>query len=161
MPSIETIAITITRYPQVTDLDPADQELVHQAVAAAGRAYAPYSHFPVGAALRLSDGRTVTGNNQENAAFPAGTCAERTALHAIMSAEPGAVVRAIAIAAPRSQGERPVPPCGICRQALAEQEQRQDAPLRVLLAAPDGSVHTLASAADLLPLAFGAGHMRP
>ncbi|MDX9752150.1 MAG: cytidine deaminase [Flavobacteriales bacterium] len=159
MPRTETIAVTILHHPSPEGLSAADRELVQLATEAATRAYAPYSGFHVGAAVRLDDGRVVSGSNQENASYPAGTCAERTALHAAMSATPGAVAEALAVAVPGAPGTGPVPPCGICRQVLAEQEQRQGAPLRILLAAPDGRVTELARAADLLPLAFGPGFL--
>jgi cytidine deaminase len=142
-------------------LAPADRVLLAEAREAAGRAYAPYSNFHVGAALRLVDGQVVTGNNQENASFPAGICAERTALHAAMSARPEGVVETIAVVVPGAPDDRPVSPCGICRQALLEQEHRQGRPLRVLLGTNSGKVLELASARDLLPLSFDATFLKP
>lgn len=142
-------------------LAPADRVLLTEAREAAGRAYAPYSRFHVGAALRLADGQVVTGNNQENASFPAGICAERTALHAAMSGRPEGVVETIAVVVPDAAGDRPVSPCGICRQALLEQEHRQGKPLRVLLGTNSGKVLELASARDLLPLSFDASFLKP
>lgn len=136
-----------------------DRDLLELAKEAASRAYAPYSRFLVGAALRMADGTVVTGNNQENAAFPAGICAERTALHAAMSQWPGETVVVMAIMVPSVHGDRPVSPCGICRQALAEQEVRQGAPVRLLLGLPSGPVFELASARDLLPLSFDASFL--
>lgn len=136
------------------DVTPADQELLQQANEAAARAYAPYSNFHVGAALRLKDGSMVSGNNQENASFPAGICAERTALHAAMAAHPSGRVEVIAVVVPGSKLDRPVAPCGICRQALLEQESRQQGPLRVLLGRVNGEVLEIGSAGDLLPLHF-------
>ncbi len=139
---------------QAHELDGPDAELVGRASAAAKRAYAPYSRFHVGAALRTGGGLVVEGNNQENASFPAGICAERTALHQAMAMDPGAVVEVIAVAVPQVEGSMPVSPCGICRQALLEQESRQKRPMRVLLAAASGEVIEIARAADLLPLHF-------
>lgn len=127
---------------------------------AAEKAYAPYSNFLVGAALRLKDGSVVTGNNQENASFPAGICAERTALHAAMSQTPGGVVDSIAVVVPQVKGDMPISPCGICRQALLEQETRQGSPMRVLLGTSEGTVIELASAADLLPLHFDRSQLK-
>lgn len=150
--------ITYRRSP-INELHAADLELVERAIAAAARAYAPYSRFYVGAALRKADGRIVEGNNQENASFPAGICAERAALHYAMAMDPKAVVDAIAVAVPQVKGDAPVSPCGICRQALLEQESRQGAPLRILLAASSGSVIEVARAADLLPLHFDASFL--
>lgn len=137
----------------------ADRELLREATSAAARAYAPYSRFHVGAALRLAHGDVVIGNNQENASFPAGICAERTALHAAMSCHPQGVVTTMAIAVPAVPGDRPVSPCGICRQALLEQEHRQGSPIRLLLATTSGTVYELERAGDLLPLSFDASFL--
>ena len=123
-------------------------------------AYAPYSNFHVGAALRMKSGAVITGNNQENASFPAGICAERTALHAAMSADRSAAVEAIAVVVPQVKGDMPISPCGICRQALLEQETRQGSAVRVLLATSEGAVIELASAADLLPLHFDRSQLK-
>lgn len=147
------------RRMRAEELAPDDALLVRRAAAAAQRAYAPYSRFLVGAALRLRGGAVVEGNNQENASFPAGVCAERAALHFAMASDPTAVVEAIAVAVPQVAGDAPVSPCGICRQALLEQEVRQGAPVRVLLAAASGTVIEVARAADLLPLHFDASFL--
>jgi cytidine deaminase len=154
MPTPTTITFSYTAYAW-NELPAADQALLKDAHAAALRAYARYSKFMVGAALRTTAGKVVTGNNQENASFPAGICAERTALHAAMSMEPDAIVETMAIVVPSVTGDRPVSPCGICRQALLEQEVRQDRkPIRLLMGTPDGTVHELKSAGALLPLSF-------
>lgn len=143
---------------------PADeQELCAQALEACEGSYAPYSNYHVGAALRLSDGSVVTGANQENASYPCGTCAERTALHYAQSAHPTLTVDAIAIAAtPQSRVEsqetrgenQDVPyPCGMCRQALVEAEQRQGSPIKVIVVTPEQAT-VFPSAACLLPFSF-------
>ncbi|MBL7946366.1 MAG: cytidine deaminase [Flavobacteriales bacterium] len=143
------------------ELPEADQALLQAAHDAALRAYARYSNFQVGAALRMRDGRVVTGSNQENASYPAGTCAERTALHAAMSQDPDGIGDTMAIVVPSVTGERPVTPCGICRQALLEQEIRQQgAPLRLLMAVPNGPVYEVRRASHLLPLAFDASFLK-
>lgn len=151
--------IFMYRRMPLAELPPADQELVARAVKASQRAYAPYSRFFVGAAMRLSDGAVIEGNNQENASFPAGICAERTALHHALAMDPSASVEAIAVAVPQVAGDAPVSPCGICRQALLEQETRQGSPMRVLLASSSGAVVEVARAADLLPLHFDASFL--
>jgi cytidine deaminase len=151
--------LTYLLHAGVEGLAPGDRELVAAAHAAALLAYAPYSKFLVGAALRMSDGQVVTGNNQENASFPAGICAERTALHAAMSTRPQGVVDVMAIVVPGVHGDRPVSPCGVCRQALLEQEHRQGRPMRLLLAVPGGAVLELESARSLLPLSFDASFL--
>lgn len=155
-----SVVVDYKVYTSASELTPEDRELVQAAHAAALRAYAPYSNFLVGAALRTSAGAITTGSNQENASFPAGTCAERTALHAAMSQDPGTVITTMAVIVPQVTGERPVSPCGICRQALLEQEVRQDRrPLRMLMAVHNGPVYELRSAGMLLPLSFDASFL--
>jgi cytidine deaminase len=150
----QRMELRFLRHASADDLPEADRLLVQAAVAAAARAYAPYSRFFVGAALRTSTGEVVAGSNQENASFPAGTCAERSALHACMSQHPQARVEVMAIAVPAVPEGRIVSPCGICRQALLEQEHRQGAPMRLLLGNAQGPVLEVASAGGLLPLSF-------
>jgi cytidine deaminase len=159
MPEPISITVQYLRHTALESLSAEDRALLELAHAAALRAYAPYSNFLVGAALRMADGTLVTGNNQENASFPAGICAERTALHAAMSQRPQGVVVEMAIVVPSVTGDRPVSPCGICRQALLEQEHRQKSPMRLLLSVPNGPVFELASAGSLLPLSFDSSFL--
>ncbi|MCI6068876.1 MAG: cytidine deaminase [Bacteroidales bacterium] len=130
--------------------------LAQQARQATFTAYSPYSHFCVGAAVLLDNGDTVCGSNQENAAFGAGTCAERTALFYAHAHQPDVPVAAIAIAA-RKEGEdftlTPISPCGICRQALVEAETRAGHPIRVLLCGRN-EVWEFATVKDILPFTF-------
>ncbi len=154
--SVINISVNYTLHGSKELLTETDRALLDQAHDAALRAYAPYSKFLVGAALRMADGKIITGNNQENAAFPAGICAERTALHSAMSQWPEGVILEMAIMVPQLEGEMPVSPCGICRQALFEQEMRQGASLRLVLGLLHGPVIELESAGSLLPLSFGA-----
>jgi cytidine deaminase len=135
-------------------LSAGDRELVERAAAAAKGAWAVYSRFHVGAALRLENGTIVIGSNQENASYPAGICAERAALHAAMAQFPGERVVALAVSAPRMRHGAPVTPCGICRQAMDEQRRRQGGPLRLLLSGEDGPVYVFNDSNALLPLAF-------
>lgn len=136
---------------------PADElELVEKARVATYRSYAPYSHFRVGAAILLSSGDIVEGSNQENVAFPSGTCAERTACFYAHSRYPESRFRKIAIAARGTDGafvSEPVAPCGACRQSLLEYETLAGAPVTVILVA-DKKVFRLPSVASLLPFAF-------
>lgn len=155
------LTLTYVEHDSAETLPAADRQLLLAATDAASKAYAPYSRFHVGAALRFTNGEVTSGSNQENASFPAGICAERTALHAAMSAKPDGVVEAMAIVVPGVAGSRPVSPCGICRQALLEQEHRQGGPMRILLAVPEGPVYELASARSLLPLSFDASFLQP
>lgn len=137
-----------------------ERELIEEARRATAGSYSPYSHFRVGAALRLQDGEIILGSNQENASYPVGTCAERTALFWCGANRPGAVITAIAIAARTEGGFTPSPisPCGMCRQALLEVEHRQGTPIRVLLYGTWGT-HCIDSVRDLMPLSFDADSM--
>ena len=136
--------------------DPLLASLVRAAREATYTAYAPYSHFYVGAAVLLSDGSIVTGNNQENAAFGAGTCAERTALFYAHASKPTVKVEALAVTA-RGEDDRfsarPVSPCGICRQVLIETQQRAGHPIKVLLCGSE-DILIVDDAKQLLPFAF-------
>lgn len=147
------IAVTLATYDELS-ID--DRCLIDRAIAATANSYAPYSNFRVGAAVRLEDGTTVVGANQENAAYPSGLCAERTALFAAQAQYPDQPVRALAIAARNTAGEltpEPVTPCGACRQAALEIEERAAAPIRILLYGVRG-IYVVNSVSDLLPLSF-------
>ena len=146
----ETLALSFQTIPN-HQLAPDDLDLCDAASAAALRAYAPYSHFLVGAAVRLSNGRLIDGNNQENAAYPSGICAERNTLFAALGAFPDATVLTLALTARHDGATVPyISPCGACRQVMIEAEDRQSAPIRVLL---HGATHTylLPSVRALLP----------
>lgn len=138
------------------ELSPADAELVEQARQATFRSYAPYSRFRVGAAILLSNGEVITGANQENAAYPSGTCAERSACYYAHARYPEAKFLKVAIAARGTDGEfvdEPAAPCGACRQALLEYETLAGAPVEILLAGRD-KIYVLESVKSTLPLAF-------
>lgn len=138
------------------ELPQENRKLIDAALDAARRSYAPYSRFSVGAAVLLDNGVVVTGNNQENVAFPSGLCAERTALFYANSQYPEVPVKALAIAARDSSGEvtrTPVSPCGACRQVMLETEKRFGKPIQVLLSDAE-KVIVVNSATSLLPLAF-------
>lgn len=133
-----------------------DRRLVELARQATQRSYAPYSHFHVGAAAALENGETVCGSNQENAAFPSGTCAERTAIFYANAQYPNSAVLTLAIAARDRNGrfaDAPISPCGACRQVLIETEFRQKRPLRMLLCG-ETEIYEIESARQLLPFAF-------
>lgn len=149
-----TITIPVEHY-QLDELAPNDRELVDRALRATDNAYAPYSNFYVGAALRLADNTIVIGANQENAAFPSGLCAERTAIFAAQANHPDQPVLTLAIVARNQNGllDEPVSPCGACRQVILGIEDRYKQPIRVLLYGKKG-VYCLRSAKDLLPFSF-------
>ena len=125
-------------------------------------AYAPYSNFKVGAFARLVNGKTVSGTNQENAAYPAGICAERTLMSTASSLFPGVGIDTIAISYKNGKGksDRPVSPCGICRQSFAEFQERTKNPIRIILSGMEGKVYLIENAENLLPLLFGADDMK-
>lgn len=149
------VRIFVYEYDVVSELPEDEQELVIAAREAAKSAYAPYSGFSVGAALKLENGKTVKGNNQENAAFPTGLCAERVALFYANATYPDASATKIAVTASGKQGivEGPVRPCGSCRQALSEAEVRFKQPIKVIL---DGKekIQVFEGVDNLLPFAF-------
>ena len=146
---------------QLDELSEQDLNLIESAKAAVKNSYANYSHFHVGAALRLHDGRVVIGANQENAAFPSGLCAERTAIFAAQSHYPEQAIDALAIVAHNEKGflSDPITPCGACRQVMLEMEDRYKQNVRVLLYGTSG-VYILKSVKDLLPFAFVDENMR-
>ena len=116
-----------------SELSESDRKLLEAAIEATENAYAPYSNFHVGAALRLADGTIVKGSNQENIAYPSGLCAERTALFAAGSQHPDSVIETLAIVGRNQQGVlTAASPCGACRQVMAEVETRQGKKLRVI-----------------------------
>lgn len=140
------------------ELSPTQLSLVDLAIDATNRSYAPYSHFHVGAAILLDNGVTVSGSNQENAAFPSGTCAERSACFYAGAQYPDARFMTIAIAARDESGElvaKPIPPCGACRQSLLEYETLAGRDVNLLLVGRD-EIYRLPSIHSLLPLAFSS-----
>lgn len=141
---------------QEDELTPQEQALLDEARRATYRSYAPYSHFSVGAAVELADGTIVAGSNQENAAYPSGLCAERTAVFFAGSQHPDQPIRRLCIAARDTEGQflrRPISPCGACRQVLLEAEQRAGSDIEVLLYGTEG-IYIVRSIKDLLPLSF-------
>lgn len=148
------ICIASTHYEE---LDETQRRLIDMAKEATVRSYAPYSKFAVGAAALLANGTIVTGSNQENAAYPSGTCAERTTLFYANSQYPDQPVCMLAIAARNGSGfvDTPTPPCGACRQVLLETEQRFGHPMQILLYGGK-EIYIVKGVKNLLPLSFGA-----
>lgn len=154
------INISIESY-QLDELSLQDQELVQAAIEATKNAYANYSRFYVGAALRLENGKIVIGANQENAAFPSGLCAERTAVFAAQANYPDSPIETLAIAGRNEKGVLPDPitPCGACRQVILEIEDRYKKPIKILLYGTQ-KIYCVRSVKDLLPLSFVDENMR-
>ncbi len=152
----KSLLIRYKEYEAVEELGARDKDLMARAIAATEGAYAPYSHFHVGAALRLADGTVVVGSNQENVAYPSGLCAERTAFFAASAQYPAQRdFEALVIVGRDSEGLLcEASPCGACRQAMLEYEQAQGHPMRVLCYLKGGRVRELASVADLMPFSF-------
>ena len=159
---MENIRIEINmQFCQMDELQAADQELVKAAIGALANSYARYSNFNVGAALRLANGDIVIGANQENAAFPSGLCAERSAIFAAQSQQPDQPITTLAVAARNPEGlmDDPVSPCGGCRQVILEIEARYKQPVRILLYGTRG-IYCINSIKDLMPLSFVDENMR-
>lgn len=147
---------TVIQECQMDELSAEDRQLVEQAIEATRRSYAPYSHFHVGAAVRLENGEIVIGCNQENAAYPSGLCAERTALFAAGALYPNVPVKVLAVAARGTDGEmteEPTGPCGSCRQVIIESETRAKHPIRILLYGRR-CVYIIDGIRQLMPLTF-------
>ncbi len=149
-------------YNSIEELDEQDAYLLKEARIVTRIAYAPYSNFRVGAFARLVNGETVGGTNQENAAYPAGICAERTMMSTASSLYPGVGIETMAISYNNMKGEsnRPVSPCGICRQSLVEFQQRTKNPIRIILSGMEGQVYVIENAQNLLPLVFEADDLK-
>ncbi|TDW49681.1 cytidine deaminase [Flavobacterium sp. 270] len=143
-------------YDSLDELSKEIQDLMNQAVEVRKKAYAPYSQFRVGAALLLDNGKIILGSNQENAAYPSGLCAERTAIFYAGSTYPEAKILKMAItaASDTNQTTAPIPPCGSCRQSIAEYEIRQETPIEIYFMGEIGEVYKSASLKNLLPFMF-------
>ncbi|PZR25140.1 MAG: cytidine deaminase [Citrobacter freundii] len=153
--SDKKIQIEYEVYNDISELSAEDAALLKTAREITAQAYAPYSNFRVGAAASTAKG-IVTGTNQENASYPVGICAERTLLSTASSIFPGLALDTIAVSYDNEKGtsDRPVSPCGMCRQALLEYESRGGKPLRIIMSGQKGEVIVLKSVGDLLPFAF-------
>ena len=147
---------SVIKVCQPEELTAEEQHLLSLAIEATSRSYAPYSRFHVGAAVRLDNGEEIIGSNQENAAYPSGLCAERTALFAAGTLYPDVPVSLLAIAARGTDGEllsEPCSPCGSCRQVIIESKKRAGRPIRILLYGRR-CVYVIDGIAQLMPLMF-------
>ncbi|MEY4964332.1 MAG: hypothetical protein RLZZ323_1651 [Bacteroidota bacterium] len=151
-----TITTDFDVFESIQELPTDIQNLMQQAMTIRKSAYAPYSQFKVGAALLLENGEIIVGSNQENAAYPSGLCAERVAIYQAGSLYPQIKIIAIAISAASDNNttSTPIPPCGSCRQSIAEYEMKQDTPIEIYFMGEIGSIYKSDSLKNLLPLLF-------
>ena len=156
-----TIKADLDIYENMKELPEDVKTLMGDAFAARDKAYAPYSKFSVGAAILLDNGQIVTGSNQENASYPAGLCAERTAIFYAGAKYPEAKIVKMALSAKSDNHtvEIPTPPCGSCRQAIAEYEMKQETPIEIYFMGETGKVVKAHSISDLLPLIFDSSFL--
>jgi len=151
-----TINTTFSVYESKSALSEEVQFLMEQAISIRKNAYAPYSKFRVGCAILLDNGKVVLGSNQENAAYPSGLCAERVAIFQAGSLYPNSQILKMAISATSDEKPvlEPIPPCGSCRQSIAEYEIKQEAPIEIFFMGESGSVYQSESLRNLLPFMF-------
>ena len=149
-------------YKSSEELSSDDAALVEASRKVTAKAYAPYSNFLVGAVAKLANGERVEGTNQENASYPVGICAERVLLASASMLHTNVPIDSIAISYHNVNGEsdHPVSPCGMCRQALKEYEERTGQPIRLILTGMQGKVIILEKASQLLPLSFGSEDLK-
>jgi cytidine deaminase len=150
------LPLNFTAYNDFSELLVADAQLLEEARLATEMAYAPYSKFKVGTAARLSNGVILKGSNQENASFPAGICAERVLLSICASLYPKMAIIDMAISYQNEIGksDRPISPCGVCRQSLSEYQEICQHSIRLILGGKEGKIFIIEKASSLLPLAF-------
>lgn len=154
--------IQYTSYDSIDELGKDDQWLLNEARSQTSLSYAPYSNYHVAAVARMDSGEIIHGTNQENASFPVGLCAERVLLAAVSSVCPGETIDTLAVSYDnhRDGSDHPVAPCGICRQSLAEFEDRMKHPIRLILSGMKGEVYVFDSTKSLLPFAFEGSELR-
>jgi cytidine deaminase len=146
----------------LSELDAKDQELISNAKEAFITAYAPYSGFLVGASVLLENGEIVNGSNQENVAYPSGLCAERVAMFYAGAKFPEVKIKAIAVSviSKTFKVTDVISPCGACRQVMAEYEDKQAQPIKVILHSPNDDVLIANTVQDLLPFMFKSPHLK-
>ena len=151
-------------YDDINDLEKEDAALLLEARKVTQKAYAPYSNFMVGAAAVFDNGEKVFGTNQENASYPVGICAERVLLASASMLQTDEPIKSMAISynniSGKGESNRPVSPCGMCRQSLAEYEERTGKPMKLILSGMEEKVIIINSASQLLPLSFGSSSMK-
>lgn len=155
---IEKYSFEFEEYDSIDELTSDDALLVAGARKATALAYAPYSKFKVGAYAKLKNGEYIVGSNQENASYPVGICAERALLASVSQLFPDVAIETMAISYnnlnSNMESNKPLSPCGMCRQALQEYESRFNAPIRLILSGLEGKVLVIKQATMLLPFSF-------
>jgi len=156
------ISITYKIYHKLEDLDIEDSLLITKAKEASKNAYAPYSNFFVGAAILLENNEIITGNNQENGAYPSGLCAERVAIFAASSKFPNVSINKIAIYAYTNKFEikTPISPCGACRQVMSEYVLKQRKEIKILLKSENSNIVVFDGVKDILPFMFQVDELK-
>ena len=157
-----TLTILYTEVSGLSQLAEEDRKLLKAAWESCDSAYAPYSNFHVGASLLLANNMTFKGNNQENAAYPSGICAERVAVFSASALYPGIAIQSIAVVAKTEVFNltNPVTPCGACRQVLAEYEMLSGQPIRIILQGNSEKIWIIEGIANLLPLMFHGSELK-
>lgn len=153
--------IQYTVFPNKEALTDDDRQLFDAALASRAKAYAPYSQFHVGCAMLLEDGQIIVANNQENAAYPSGLCAERSALFWSASNFPDVSIKKIFVigGAKVNPEAIPIPPCGACRQSILEYESKQNSTIELFFTSVEGEIIKTQSIRDLLPFSFDASYL--
>ncbi len=148
-------------HDSIKSLNLEDQNLINEAVKTRDKAYAPYSKFNVGAAILLDDNTIITGNNQENAAYPSGLCAERVAIFYASSQHPNKKIKKIAITAYSKESKllSAIPPCGACRQSIYEYEHKQNQNIEIIFGTDYSKIYKIKNIQDLLPFSFDSDIM--
>ncbi|MBI3518142.1 MAG: cytidine deaminase [Bacteroidetes bacterium] len=156
-----TILTEFEVYQSAKDLSKKDAELLLEAQKMVKSAYAPYSNFQVGAAILMENGKIIGGNNQENAAYPSGLCAERVAIYYAGAQYPNVGIKTIAVAVKSKNVivNEPLSPCGACRQAIAEYENKSGKPIRIIMSGEKGQIYIAKSIESLLPLMFSKKYL--
>lgn len=151
-------------FNDISELQKEDAELLEEARKTTQKAYAPYSNFFVGAAAIFNNGEKVYGTNQENASYPVGICAERVLLASAAMLQTDEPIKTMAISynnlSRKGESDQPISPCGMCRQSLAEYEDRTKQPMRIILSGMEGKVMIIESATQLLPFSFGGDSLK-
>ncbi len=149
-------------YDSIEELDQSDRSLMEEATKSVEKAYSPYSNYSVGAALLLKNGTIISGNNQENVAYPSGMCAERVALFYSSANYPDIPIVAVAVTAKSKiiNVDTPITPCGSCRQVLAEYENKYNKKIRIILKGNTGKIFIVEGIEHLLPLIFKANELK-